>query len=119
MTDKYLRNVPEDSRAGSPGSFDANFITEEVRNSLIGLQKIASDRNQSLAQLAISWVLRQPTVSSALIGVRTKDQLLDVVKATDHLEFTESDLLGIDQCSKEFGLNLWAESSNKTIQDMP
>ena len=119
LTDKYLRNVPEDSRAGSPGSFDANLITEEVRNSLIGLQKIASDRNQSLAQLAISWVLRQPTVSSALIGVRTKDQLLDVVKATDHLEFTESDLLGIDQCSKEFGLNLWAESSNKTIQDMP
>ena len=119
LTDKYLRSVPEDSRAGSPGSFDANLITEEVRNSLIGLQKIASDRNQSLAQLAISWVLRQPTVSSALVGVRTKDQLLDVIKATDHLEFTESDLLGIDQYSKEFGLNLWAESSDKTIEDMP
>ena len=119
LTDKYLRSVPEDSRAGSPGSFDANLITEEVRNSLIGLQKIASDRNQSLAQLAVSWVLRQPTVSSALVGVRTKDQLLDVIKATDHLEFTESDLLGIDQYSKEFGLNLWAESSDKTIEDMP
>ena len=119
LTDKYLRSVPEDSRAGSLGSFNANHITEEVRNPLIGLQKITSDRNQSLAQLSISWVLRPPIVSSALIGVRTKNQLLDVIQATDHLEFTESDLLGIDQYSNEFRLNVWAESSNKTIEDMP
>lgn len=82
LTDKYLHQVPDQSRAGTPRSFDSSLITAEVRFSLAGLKTITYERGQSIAQMAISWVLRQPSVTSALIGVRSEAQLLDAIQAT-------------------------------------
>ena len=119
LTDKYLHQVPDQSRASTPGSFDSSLITAEVRSSLAGLKMIADERGQSMAQLAISWVLRQPSVASALIGVRSEAQLLDAIQATSSLQFSSEELASIEAYSREFDLNLWAESSNRTREEMP
>ena len=77
------------------------------------------ERGQSMAQLAISWVLRQPSVASAPIGVRSEAQLLDAIRATSSLQFSSEELASIEAYSREFDLNLWAESSNRTREEMP
>jgi L-glyceraldehyde 3-phosphate reductase len=83
------------------------------------LQEIAANRDQTLSQLAISWVLRQATVASALVGVRTNEQLVELIGATKNLKLSEEELVAIDGFARDFNLNLWEESSKRTLADMP
>ena len=119
LSNKYISDVPAGARAGQVGSFDAGLITEDVRRALGGLQEIAANRDQTLSQLAISWVLRQATVASALVGVRTNEQLVELIGATKNLKLSEEELVAIDGFARDFNLNLWEESSRRTLADMP
>ena len=119
LSGKYRSQIPKEARAAHPGSFDSRLITDEVRAALEGLHQIATNRNQTLSQLAISWVLRQPTVASALVGVRTEAQLIELIGATDNLALSDDELASIDGFARDFDLNLWQNSSRLTLADMP
>lgn len=119
LSTKYISGIPDDARAGHSGSFDSGLITADVRQALEGLHAIAVNRNQTLSQLAISWVLRQPTVASSLVGVRTQEQLIELIGATKNLVFSDAELIAIDEFARDFNLNLWEESSRWTLADMP
>ena len=119
LSRKYMSEIPKETRAGHSGSFDPKLITEDVRLALRGLHEIADNRNQTLAQLAISWVLRKATIASALVGVRTNEQLVELIGATDNLALSDDELTAIDGFAKDFDLNLWEESSRRTSGDMP
>lgn len=98
LTDRYLNGIPEDSRAGSDGRFlKKEQITGEVVNKVSELNEIASRRNQSLAQLAIAWVLRHQQVTSALIGASKVSQIEDAVASLNNLEFSEDELSTIER----------------------
>jgi L-glyceraldehyde 3-phosphate reductase len=88
-----------------------SFLTEENLNRVRALNEIAQGRGQSLAQMAIAWVLRDDRVTSALIGARTVEQLDDSLGALDKLDFTDDELAEIDKHAVEAGINLWAASS--------
>jgi L-glyceraldehyde 3-phosphate reductase len=111
LTAKYLNGVPEDARAARPGSFDRSLVTDEVIARLRGLDEIGRSRGQSLAQLALSWALRDHRVTSVLIGARTVDQLLDNLAALDGPELSDHEIAAIDRYAADAGLNLWARSS--------
>ncbi len=119
LSNKYISGVPSEARAGHAGSFDSKLITEDVRWALQGLNEIAANRSQTLSQLAVSWVLRRSTVASALVGVRTNEQLVELIDATKNLAFSTEELIAIDGFAKDFNLNLWQESSKRTLADMP
>ena len=119
LSGKYRNEIPKEARAARPGSFDSRLITDEVRAALEGLHQIATNRNQTLSQLAISWVLRQPTIASALVGVRTEAQLIELIGATENLTLSDEELALIDGFARDFGLNLWQNSSTLTLTDMP
>ena len=98
LTDRYLRDVPADSRAAKAhGALQANAITPERRAQIVRLNEIAKARGQSLAQLAIAWVLRDPTVTSALIGASRVAQLDDNLAALDRLALEADELRAIEQ----------------------
>ena len=98
LTSRYLRGVPEDSRAAKPhGALSSEAVTEERRAQLVALNEIARARGQSLAQLAIAWVLRHPGVTSALIGASRVQQVEDSVAALDNLEITPDELAAIER----------------------
>ncbi|PSL04237.1 L-glyceraldehyde 3-phosphate reductase [Haloactinopolyspora alba] len=111
LTGKYLNGVPQDSRAAQGGSFAPSLITDEVTTRVRALNQIASRRGQSLAQLALSWALRDARVTSVLIGARTVEQLQDSLGALERLEFTDDELAEIDGYAVEAGLNIWERSS--------
>lgn len=97
LTDKYLSDIPPDSRAAKPhGALQREHITEEKRAKLQALQRIARERGQDIAQLALAWVLRHPQVTSALIGASRVAQIEDAVRALQKLEFMEDELRAID-----------------------
>jgi L-glyceraldehyde 3-phosphate reductase len=97
LTDRYLDDIPPDSRAARPGTFlSADRVTDDLRRRLRGLAGIARRRGQSLAQLAIAWVLRQPAVTSALVGASRIEQIEDSVAALDRLELSEEERAEID-----------------------
>lgn len=104
LTDRYLHgNIPADSRIRTDGRFlTENQLTPAHIASLQALQQIAQDRGQSLAQMALSWILRQPSVASVLVGASKPEQLLDSLKIMDSTPFTEEELQKIDQISKNF-----------------
>ncbi len=112
LTDKYLGGIPEGSRAAQGKSLSPDLLTEENIGHIRALNEIAATRNQSLAQLAISWVLRRATVTSALIGASSVRQLEDSVAAVRNLTFTDDELAAIDRHATEGGLNLWAGPSS-------
>ncbi|WP_051425936.1 L-glyceraldehyde 3-phosphate reductase [Jiangella gansuensis] len=112
LTAKYLDGVPDDSRAARGGSFSPDLITDDVVRRLRALNEIAQRRGQTLAQLALSWALRDERVTSVLIGARTVDQLLDSLGSLERLDFTAEELTEIDGYAVETGLNLWARSSD-------
>lgn len=112
LTPKYLQGVPSDSRAAEDGSLSREFLTEENLTRIRGLNAIAQGRGQTLAQMALSWVLRDPVVTSALIGASSWDQIADSLGALDNLTFTDDELDAIDQFAEESGINLWAKSSS-------
>ncbi len=100
LTDKYLDSIPADSRAGRKGTFlNAADITDELRNRIKKLNEIAKQRNQTLAQMSIAWVLRQKAVTSALIGVSKVSQIEDSLKALENLTFSKEELKNIDEIS--------------------
>lgn len=113
LTGKYLNETPTDSRAAQGKSLDPNAITPEMRSKLNRLNDMAAARGQSLAQMAIAWVLRGDRVTTALIGASRSGQVTDCVGALDNLEFSTAELAEIDEIAQDAGLNLWAQSSEE------
>lgn len=112
LTNKYLGGVPADARASRGGSLSQGLLTEENLARVRALGEIAQARGQSLAQMAIAWVLRDPRVTSALIGARTVAQLDDSLDALNRLDFSDDELARIDAHAAEGGINLWEGSSS-------
>jgi len=110
LTKKYLGGIPENSRASAEGSFPKEFLSEENLKHVRALNEIAKGRGQTLAQMAIAWVLRDDRVTSALIGARNVEQLNDSLDAVHKLEFTESELRDIDSHAQEGSIDLWKEA---------
>jgi L-glyceraldehyde 3-phosphate reductase len=112
LTDRYLQGVPEDSRVRRGEAFDEKLLSEENLARVRALNDIATQRGQSLAQLAIAWALRDPRVSSALIGASSVSQLEQSVGALANLDFSAGELAEIDRHAVDSGIDLWAPSSN-------
>jgi L-glyceraldehyde 3-phosphate reductase len=111
LTNKYLKGVPDSSRAAQNGSFNKGILTEKNLANVRALNEIAQRRGQSLAQMAIAWVLRKPAVTSALIGASHWAQIEDSLGALRNLQFSQSELEQIDSHANDGGLNIWAASS--------
>ena len=112
LTDRYLEGVPEDSRVRRGEAFDERLLSDANLVRVRALNEIAARRGQSLAQLAIAWVLRDPRVSSALIGASSVTQLEQNVRALSNLEFSPEELAEIDRHAVEGAINIWAPSSS-------
>lgn len=112
LTDRYLDGIPEGSRAAQGKSLDPSLLTDEALAHVRRLNEIASDRGQSLAQLALAWVLRDERVTSVLIGASSVEQLDDNLAVLDNLELSDAELEAIEQDAVESGINLWARSSD-------
>jgi L-glyceraldehyde 3-phosphate reductase len=112
LTGRYLDGVPEGSRASRPGSMDREHLNDETLAKVRALNQLAGRRGQSLAQLAVAWTLRDPRVTSALLGASSVAQLEDNVAALGNLDFGDDELAEIDRHATEAGINLWAESSS-------
>src|SRR6202163_2952102 len=111
LTDRYLNGVPEGSRASRPGSLSQSMLSDENVAKIRALNEIAKRRGQSLAQMAIAWVLRDPVVTSALVGASSVEQLEQNVAALDNLELSKGELAEIDRYATEGGINIWSRSS--------
>jgi L-glyceraldehyde 3-phosphate reductase len=112
LTDRYLHGVPDGSRASRPGSLSADMLSEENLEKVRALDQIAARRGQSLAQMAIAWTLRDPRVTSALVGASSVAQLEANLAAVDNLTFSGEELAEIDRHATEGHLNIWASSSS-------
>jgi L-glyceraldehyde 3-phosphate reductase len=111
LTDKYLDGIPEDSRAAKDFFLKKDFISEENMARIRALNEIAEGRGQTLAQMAVAWTLRDPRVTSSLIGVRNVEQLEDSLGALRRLDFSDDELTAIEQHAVDAGVNIWAQSS--------
>ncbi|HET6919066.1 MAG TPA: L-glyceraldehyde 3-phosphate reductase [Jiangellaceae bacterium] len=111
LTDRYLDGIPAGSRAARGTSLSPDLLSERSLGHVRTLNEIAKKRGQTLAQMAIAWVLRGERVTSALIGASSVEQLEANVRAVDNLEFTDHELAAIDQYAVDAGINLWAQSS--------
>ncbi len=114
LTSKYLGGVPETSRAAEEASFFPDHLNERNLANVRALNEIAQRRGQSLAQLALAWVLRDPRVTTALVGASRWSQIEDNLGALDNLEFSDTELAEIDKYAVEGGVNLWASSSEQS-----
>jgi L-glyceraldehyde 3-phosphate reductase len=112
LTAKYLKGVPADSRAAKGSSFSPDLITEDNIRRIQGLTDIAKARGQSLAQMAIAWVLRDKRVTSALIGARNVAQLSNSLESLNNLDFTDKELTEIDRFATDGNINIWRQSSD-------
>ncbi len=111
LTSRYLGGVPEDSRAAAGKSLRQGMLSDENLANVAALNDIAKRRGQSLAQMAIAWVLRNDRVTSALIGASRPEQVTECVGALDRLEFSPEELVEIDRFAVEGNLNLWTKSA--------
>jgi L-glyceraldehyde 3-phosphate reductase len=111
LTGKYLNGVPEGSRASLDGSLSKDQLSEKTLAHVRALADVAAGRGQTLAQMAISWVLRDQRVTSALIGASSVRQLEENLAAADKTTFTAEEITRIDQNAVEAGINIWAASS--------
>jgi L-glyceraldehyde 3-phosphate reductase len=111
LTGKYLGGVPSGSRASLDGSLSSDQISEQTLAHVRALAEIAAGRGQSLAQLALSWALRDPRVTSVLIGASSVAQLEENLAAAGRSDFTAEDLAAIDRDAVDAGINIWAASS--------
>ncbi len=111
LTSRYLNGIPEGSRATQGKSLDRAFLSDRAIASLRALNAIAERRGQTLAQMAIAWVLRGGGITTALIGASRPSQVTDCVGAVANLDFTEEELAEIDTHASEEDINLWARSS--------
>ncbi len=112
LTDRYLTGIPADARAAREGSMSKDMLGDAILDQVRALNEIASARGQSLAQLALSWALRDPRVTSVLLGASSVGQLDDNLDALGNLSFTAAELAAIDEHAKDAGINLWQESSD-------
>ncbi|MBS1066850.1 L-glyceraldehyde 3-phosphate reductase [Gluconobacter kondonii] len=111
LTDKYLKGIPEGSRASAGTSFSPEMLTEDNLAHVRALNDIAQKRGQSLAQMAIAWVLRDERVTSALIGAKNVHQLDESLDSLKNLTFTAEELTKIDHYAKDGHIDLWREVS--------
>jgi len=112
LTDKYLHGIPDDSRVRRSLDFSETLVTDENISRVRALSEVAARRGQSLAQLAIAWVLRDERVTSALLGASSVAQLEQNVAALERLDFDPSELEEIDRYAVEGGINIWEQSSS-------
>jgi L-glyceraldehyde 3-phosphate reductase len=112
LTDRYLKGIPADARAAREGSMSTQMVNGSTLAAIRGLTEVAESRGQSLAQLAIAWTLRRSTVTSALVGASSVEQLEANLAAVRGLSFTADELAAIDEFATEQGINLWKESSD-------
>jgi L-glyceraldehyde 3-phosphate reductase len=113
LTAKYLKGIPEDSRAAQGKSLRQSFLNEKTLANIRSLNAIAEKRGQTLAQMALAWVLRNGRVTSALIGASRPEQVEDCVGALKNRDFTEAELAAIDQFARDANVNLWATSAER------
>jgi L-glyceraldehyde 3-phosphate reductase len=111
LTGKYLNGIPTGSRASQGKSLDPATITPSAIASVQALAALAQRREQSLAQMALAWVLRDGGITTALIGASKPEQVVDCVGAVGNLDFSAAELAEIDRISEEKDVNLWAKSS--------
>ena len=111
LTNRYLNGVPADSRVATGGAMSADMLTEERLSRVRALNEVAARREQSLAELALVWALRDPRMTSLVIGASSVTQLEDNVRALANTELTDAELAEIDRYAVESGIDLWAESS--------
>jgi L-glyceraldehyde 3-phosphate reductase len=111
LTKKYLNGIPEGSRATQGKSLFESMLTDSALNSVRALNEMAEARGQTLAQMALAWVLRGGRVTTALIGASKPSQVLDCAGVVSNLDFTGDELKRIDEIAKEEDINLWAKSS--------
>jgi L-glyceraldehyde 3-phosphate reductase len=113
LTDRYLGGIPADSRASRAGSLSPDLLTDQALEKIRALDGIAKLRGQTLAQMALAWTLRDPRVTSTLIGASSVAQLEANVGALDNLEFSAQELAEIDRHATDSGINIWAGSSSE------
>jgi len=111
LTDRYLDGIPAGSRASQGGSLSQDLLTEDNLRKVRELNDLAGTRHQTLAQMALAWTLRDPRITSTLIGASSVKQLEDNVAALQKLDFTAEELAEIDKRATESDINIWAESS--------
>ena len=111
LTNRYLNGVPADSRVATGGAMSADMLTEERLSRVRALNEVAARRGQTLAELALVWALRDPRMTSLVIGASSVAQLEDNVAALTNTELTDAELAEIDRYATESGIDLWAESS--------
>jgi L-glyceraldehyde 3-phosphate reductase len=112
LTDRYLDGIPEDSRAARDGSLSKSMLSDENLERVGALNEIAQRRGQTLAQLALAWTLRDPRVTSTLIGASSVQQLEDNVGALARLDFDDDELAEIEKYAVDAGINIWERSSS-------
>jgi L-glyceraldehyde 3-phosphate reductase len=108
LSARYLQGIPETSRAAQGGSFGGSMLSESNLERVRALNEIARERGQSLAQMAIAWVLRNPVVTSALIGASHWEQIEECLGALQNMGFQPNELERIDRYAREGELNIWA-----------
>ncbi len=113
LTDRYLNGIPDDSRVATGGALDKGMLSEENLQRVRALNAIAERRGQTLSQLALAWSLRDPRMTSVLIGVSSVKQLENNVAALDHLDFTGDELAEIERYATEGHINIWSSSSEE------
>jgi len=113
LTDKYLNGIPEGSRAAENSSLSPDLLTDETLGKVRALNEIAARRGQSLAQMSLAWTLRDPRMTSTLIGASSVAQLEDSLGALERLDFSNDELAEIDGYATDGGVNLWARSSSE------
>ena len=113
LTDKYLNGIPADARINRPGggSLQSSHLSQANIAHVRALNEIAKRRGQSLAQMALAWTLRDPRVTSALIGASRPEQIIENVAALQNLNFSHEELAEIDRFAQEGGINLWQKPS--------
>ena len=119
LTAKYLDGIPDDSRVRTGVAFDEALLTEQNLARVRALGDIAAGRGQSLAQMAIAWTLRDPRVTSTLIGVSRIEQLEDNLRALEKLDFSPDELAEIDRHAEDGRLNIWSGSAAVKPSDLP
>lgn len=119
LTSKYLNGIPDDARAARSGSLSTDLLNDRNIAKVRALNDIAQRRGQTLAQMAIAWVLRDPRVTSALIGSRTVQQLDDSLDALKNAGFSADELQEIDRFATEGEIDLWKVSANLSSSDLP
>jgi L-glyceraldehyde 3-phosphate reductase len=113
LTSKYLNGIPDSSRAAQDKSLNPDFLNEKNLENIRALNRIAERRGQTLAQMAIAWVLREGRITTALIGASRASQVEDCVKSLDNPDFTADELAEIDRYAREADINLWAASAER------